>query len=359
MNIFYDARWTRMDFHDGISRYGAGIMQGFKDNDIPITILIKDVRQLKMLPSDLPYLLVNDPLSPRELFIAKKLNKLGADAVISPFQIIGTWGRKYKLIVTLHDTIYYLHPQAPTNMAFMQRVAWRLFHMAKWPQRMLLNNADKVATVSNYSKKNISKLKLTDREIVVIYNAPSLDASKIHKDDKKTKDIIYMGSFMPYKNVEVLIKGMAHLPPDFTLRLMSKIADNRKEELKKLIKPNVNVVFHNGVSDDEYLNLLKNAHCLAFGSKEEGFGLPIVESQMIGTPVVCSDMEIFHEVAGDGALFFDYDNPKEFADQVLKLNDPNFLSELTEKGHRQANKFTWKQSAQKLYEICQQLINKQ
>ncbi|HUC96514.1 MAG TPA: glycosyltransferase family 1 protein [Candidatus Saccharimonadales bacterium] len=355
MNIFYDARWTRFPFHDGISRYGAGIIQGFKDNKIPVTLLIKDKRQLKMLPSDVPYLLVNDPLSVKELFIAKKLNKLGANAVISPFQIIGTWGRKYKLIVTLHDTIYYLHPQAPTNMALAQRVVWRLFHMAKWPQRFLLNNADKVATVSNYSKSNIQKLNLTDREICVIYNAPSLDESQLHRAKEKTKDILYMGSFMPYKNVEVLIKGMADLP-GFTLHLLSKILDNRRTELSKLIAPGVNVVFHNGVSDDEYIKLLQSAFCSASASKEEGFGLPIIEAQTIGTPVVCSDMTIFHEVAGNGALFFDFNSPEQFAKQVLKLNDLQFEKNLVEKGHKQAEKFTWKQSAKKLYDICQELV---
>jgi len=355
MNIFYDARWTRVDFHDGISRYGAGIIQGFKDNDIPITLLIKDKRQLKMLPSGVPHILVGDPLSIKELFIAYKLNRLGADVVISPFQIIGTLGRKYKLIVTLHDTIYYLHPQAPTNMALAQRIAWRLFHMAKWPQRILLNNADKVATVSNYSKNSIQKLGLTDREICVIYNAPSLKQSQMHRSKEKTSNILYMGSFMPYKNVEVLIKGMADLTKDFTLHLLSKIADNRKAELEKLIKPGVKVEFHNGVSDDEYIKLLQSAYCLASASKEEGFGLPIIEAQMIGTPVVCSDMTIFHEVAGSGALFFNFDSPQQFADQVSKLNDSKFLNELVEKGHKQAEKFSWKQSAKKLYDICVEL----
>lgn len=358
MNIFYDARWTRIDFHDGISRYGAGIMQGFKDNNIPITILIKDKRQLKMLPSDLPYLLVNEPLSFKELFIARKLNKLGADAVITPFQIIGTWGRKYKLIVTLHDTIYYLHPQAPTNMALAERIAWRLFHMAKWPQRILLNSADKVATVSNYSKANIADLGLTDREICVIYNAPSLKESQIHRSKNITKNILYMGSFMPYKNVEVLINGMAYLPKDYTLHLLSKVADERKKELSKLIKPGVNVVFHNGVTDDEYISLLQGAYCLASGSKEEGFGLPIIEAQMIGTPVVCSDMTIFHEVAGEGALFFNYDDPEQFAKQVLKLDDKKFHENLIKKGKDQAKKFTWKQSSKTLYNILDKLIDK-
>ncbi|NTW61950.1 glycosyltransferase family 4 protein, partial [Candidatus Saccharibacteria bacterium] len=259
MNIFYDARWTRIDFHDGISRYGAGIIQGFKDNKIPITLLVSDKRQLKLLPTDIPYLLVNSPLSFNELFMARKLNKLGADVVISPFQIIGTWGRKFKLIVTLHDIIYYLHPQPPLWLPKPQQIVWRLFHMVKWPQRLLLNSADVVATVSNYSKKNIKKLGLTKREISVIYNAPSLEKPQNSPVKTRTKDILYMGAFMTYKNVEVLIKGMANLPHDFTLHLLSKIVPERQAELEKLIQPGVNVVFHNGTSDKDYIELLKNA----------------------------------------------------------------------------------------------------
>lgn len=358
MKIFIDARWTRTDYHDGISRYGAGIIEGFKENNIPITLLIKDKAQLKMLPENIPYILVNDPLSIRELFIARKLNKLGADMVFSPFQIMGTWGRKYKLIFTLHDTIYYIHPQAPTNLPLSARVIWRLFHMSKWPQRMLLNSADRVATVSQYSKHNIESMKLTKRNICVIYNAPSLDPNEIKRSAKSTNDIVYMGSFMPYKNVEVLIRGMAKLPHNFTLHLLSKIRPERQTELSQLIEPDVNVVFHNGTSDEEYIKLLQGAYCLASGSKEEGFGLPIIEAQMIGTPVVCSDMTIFHEVAGDGALFFDSEKPEDFATQVNKLSNAEFRHNLVDKGKEHSAIFTWKRSAETLYKVFQELCKK-
>lgn len=356
MNIYVDARWTRTDFHDGISRYTSGIIQGFKENNIPVTLLIKNVDQLKMLPPEIPYLLVNDPLSFKELFLSFKLNKLGADAVFTPFQIFGSLGRKFKLIVTLHDTIYYVHPQPPTNTTPFQKVIWRLFHMVKWPQRLLLNSADKVATVSEYSKKNIQNLGLTDRDICVIYNAPVLKKSDIKKDVKRTNDIIYMGSFMPYKNVEVLIGGMNLLSPDFTLHLLSKITPDRKSDYERLIKGKTKVIFHNGVSDQEYIKLLNSAYCLASGSKEEGFGLPIIEAQILGTPVVCSDMEIFHEVAGNGALFFDYNNPEEFADKIKSLSDKKLQKDLVTNAEKNAEKFTWKNSVKKLYAIFQELV---
>jgi glycosyltransferase involved in cell wall biosynthesis len=352
MKLYVDARWVRTDFHDGISRYTAGIIKGLTENKIPFTVIIHDKKQLKMIEPDVPFVLFDNPLSINELSTAKRLNQLGAEIVFSPFQIFGSWGRKFKLLLTLHDTIYYLHPQAPTYLPLGSRIVWRIFHLTKWPQRMLLNSADRVVTVSNYSKKNIQKLKLTKREICVIYNAPSHIDKTAESDKKLTKNILYMGSFMPYKNVEVLIKGMNLIPHEYTLHLLSKISTERKAELSKLVGEGVKVEFHNGTSDEDYIGLLRNAFCMASASKEEGFGLPIIEAMQIGTPVVCSDMEIFHEVAGDGALFFDFDSPNEFAEQVTKLSNPQTRQELIDKGFEQAKKFTWKQSTKTLYDIC-------
>lgn len=355
MNIFIDARWVRTDYHDGISRYTAGIVSGFQDNQIPVTILIYSKEQLKLLPLGVKYIVVNHPISIQELFLPFKLNRLKADFVFSPLQVMGFIGRKYKLVLTLQDIIYYRHPKPPTNLPGCIRFIWRLFHMAKWPQRLLLNRADYVTTVSKTSKKFIEQMQLTKRKIGVIYNASSLELPLANKDNNRTKNIIYMGSFMPYKNVEVLIKGMEYLPPDYKLHLLSKISSGRQAELELLVKSNAKVIFHNGTTDQEYIFLLKNALCLATGSTEEGFGLPIVEAQTLGTPVICTNMEIFHEVAGDGALFFDPNSPKQFAEQVLKLNNPIVLKGLIESGPKQAKNFDWTKSARTLYDIFNEL----
>src|ERR1039458_6335004 len=106
MKVFFDARWTKIDHHDGISRFGSNLLEALAKLT-PVTILIYDLRQLKLLPKDIPYIMVNNPLSPREIFLPHRLNALGADVVYSPMQLMGTWGRKYKLIFTLHDLVLY------------------------------------------------------------------------------------------------------------------------------------------------------------------------------------------------------------------------------------------------------------
>lgn len=66
-----------------------------------------------------------------------------------------------------------------------------------------------------------------------------------------------------------------------------------------------NVLEYNDLSDPEVVNLLQGARGLLFPSFSEGFGLPLVEAMVLGTPIVCSDIPVFHEVAGDHATYLD------------------------------------------------------
>jgi glycosyltransferase involved in cell wall biosynthesis len=352
MNIFFDMRWTRVDTIDGLSRYGSSLAAALHRLH-PITVIVYDKRQLRLLPDNVPYVMVNHPFSPRELFLPRRLNKLGADVVFSPLQTMGTWGRHYKLILTLQDLIYYEHSQPPTFLPLPVRVLWRLFHMAYWPQRLLLNQADEIATVSQTSKKYIEKHRLTNRSVHVVYNAP-LELKNPPKSTGLTRDILYMGSFMPYKNAELLITGMEDLP-EYTLHLLSKISPARKAELEKIIPKGAKIKFWNGISEDDYRHLLANAWVLATASRSEGFGLPIIEAMALGVPVVCSDTEIFHEVGGQAALYFPSDSPKVFAQKVRKLENDQIRQQAVQEGKTQAAKFNWHDSAETLLDIINNL----
>lgn len=354
MKIIYDARWTRTDTHDGISRYGASLLAELAKLH-PVTTLIHDKRQLKLLP-DVPYIIVNDPMSPAELFLARKLNKLGVDVAYSPLQVMGTWGRKYKQILTLHDMIYYHNAKPPTHIPPVVRGMWWLFHRAYWPQRALLNQADYVTTVSQTAQQEILDAKLTNRPIAVIYNAPPA-LQKPAKKSKVKKELVYMGSFMPYKNVELLLRAMPLLP-EYKLHLASRISPARQAELEQMITNHEQVVFWNGASDGQYADLLSSATALVTASKDEGFGLPLIEAMSLDVPAICADIPIFHEVGGKAALFFDPDSPEAFAAQVRKIEDPLYRQALITAGREQASMFTWQKSAKKLLGIMRELTKK-
>ncbi|MFD0044068.1 glycosyltransferase family 4 protein [Pseudarthrobacter scleromae] len=355
MKIVIDARFTRTDHHDGISRYGASLIAATA-KIADVSMLVSDVRQLPLLP-DVPYTLISSPLSPRELFVARTINRLGADVVVCPMQTMGTWGRKYGLVLTLHDLIYYEHPAPPGFLPAPVRLLWRLYHKAFWPQRLLLNRADTVATISRTTEALIAKYRLTRRPVRIISNAPQPEQEHGPRpaDAGADRALVYMGSFMPYKNVETMVSGMAGLP-GYTLHLLSRITPQRRAELERLVPPGAHVVFHNGVTDEEYHAFLRSAAALVSLSRAEGYGLPLVEAMALGTPVIASDIPIFREVGGDAALYVDPESPEQFAHAVHTLQDNGHWEELSRRCVARAREFTWDESARQLVDVAREIM---
>lgn len=349
MKILFDARFTRTDQHDGISRYGASLIQSLIDEagaESEITMLIHDRRQLKLLP-DAPHVLINSPLSPAELFVARTINALEPDVVICPMQTMGTWGRRYALILTLHDLIYYQNRTPPGFLPVPVRLLWRLYHLAYWPQRLLLNRADVVATISRTTAQLMAGRRLTRRPVRIVGNAPQAGIVRRSPEAGAVPSLVYMGSFMPYKNVETIIAGMRGLP-EYTLHLLSRITDARRSELAALVPHGARVQFHNGVSDERYGELLRSATALVTLSRAEGYGLPVIEAMAVGTPVIAADSPIFREVGGSAALLVDPDSPAQFTAAVRRLADPGRWRKASEEGLAQAATYSWESSGREL-----------
>ncbi|MGN6200708.1 glycosyltransferase family 4 protein [Humibacter sp.] len=349
MKIVFDCRYTRIGRHDGISRYTASLVEELgKLHDV--TMLINDKAQLDMLP-DLPWSLVSSPTSVREPLVALQVNKLKPDIVFTPMQTMGSLGRRYPLIKTVHDLIYYRHRTPPRDLPAFVRGLWRLYHLSWWPQRMLLNRADAVVAVSHTTADLIARHRLTRKPVHVVPNAPVVPAefSEEARTEAVTKSLVYMGSFMPYKNVETLARATALLP-DYELHLMSRITEAQRERLQAAA-PDARLVFHDGASDEEYFSTLLNATALVTASHDEGFGIPVVEAMRVGTPAVVSDIPIFREIGADAALYVAPDDVEGFAAAVRRLEQPGEWAERSRLGVAAASRYTWAASAATLLRV--------
>lgn len=362
VRLFFDARYIRTDFHDGISRYSAELaaatFAAAPEAGVEVTFLIHDAAQIPLLPEGASTLAIHAPTSWREPFTARLLNRFEPDVVFSPMQTIGSMGRRFRLILTLHDTIYYRHRTPPRDLPAPVRLGWRLFHLSYVPQRITLDAADAVATVSETSARQFAAVRLTKRPVVVIPNAPQRLAEYLGDtavvSDGPVRNIVYMGSFMPYKNVATLVRAMADLPGR-TLHLLSRISPDRRAELAALVPAGADVVFHDGVTDAEYAALLADRALLATTSLDEGYGLPIAEALELGVPAVVTDLPIFREVAGNGALYVDPHNPAAFAAAVRTLDDDAERARVIAAGSEHIARFAWTRSATTLLDTVRSL----
>jgi glycosyltransferase involved in cell wall biosynthesis len=117
-------------------------------------------------------------------------------------------------------------------------------------------------------------------------------------------------------------------------------------------------VFHDGVTDAEYAALLADSAVLASTSLDEGYGLPLAEALALGVPVVASDLDIFHEVAGAGARYVDPQDPAAVADAVRSLDDDAERQRLIAEGTAHIARFTWATSAQTLLDAVRELARR-
>ncbi len=349
MKIFYDARWILVENRfDGVSRYSHELAWALsKQPHITIVWIIHDIRQLNKLPKG-EHILVNDPNNAwQELRLPHKLNRVGAKLVYSPFFVMGTLGRSYKLVLTIHDMIYFNYRTPPQWLPWLTRLGWWLFHTTYTPMRWQLNRADHVATVSDTAKQELRAAHATRRPLTTVPNAAGNIFAAPDANHAKKDGVIYMGAFTPYKNVECIIDAVA-LVPDVTLHLLGKLPTARRLEIEqRLIDTNIadRTILYDGATDEQYREALAAARCAVSASRIEGFGLPLIEAQQAGVPFVAADTPIFREIGGESVLYFNPDSPEEAATHIQSLAKSNVNSKIVARGRKNVARYAWEISA--------------
>lgn len=358
MRVAVDCRYVRLERHDGISRFTASIVGELAER-LDVVMLVSDTRQLAMLP-DLPHRLIRSPTSVLEPLVARQVNRTGSEIVFSPLQTMGSAGRRYRLVLTVHDLIYYAHPTPPRDLPAFVRVLWRLYHLAWWPQRRLLNRADGVVVVSETTRALVERHRLTTRPVAVVPNAAdaapaSLTETVAHREPPREKRLVYTGSFMPYKDVDTLVGALALLP-EHRLTLISRVTDAERARLAALPGGD-RIDFANGASDEEYRSALLAATALVTASRDEGFGIPVVEAMALGTPVVATDIPIFREISGGAALLAPAGDARAFAARIRELDDAGRWREASAAALERSRSYDWGRSADALAAFLERIAD--
>jgi len=162
--------------------------------------------------------------------------------------------------------------------------------------------------------------------------------------------ILYPAADWPHKNHETLLRAFAELcrtnrPERLVL---CGLLGRRQPQLGALcdaLGVAGRVDFLGSVPRARLIELYRSAAVLAFPSRFEGFGLPLVEAMQFGCPIVASEADAVAETAGDAALYAD-DHPQSWARQLARaLTDRDLRADLAARGRRRATLFDWTRTA--------------
>ncbi len=254
-----------------------------------------------------------------------------------------------KIVTTIHDIAFITQPTTLSKK-------FQLYY--KYSIKRVIEKADKIITVSNFSKSEIEEnYPQSIGKIKVIYLGRSPIFKRIDNIEKK-KQILYVGSLNERKNFLGVLKAFELLNTNnYKLIIVGNFFDTYKlskevqENLQKA-RNNTNIEFMHGVSNDELVKIYNESKLFLFPSFYEGFGLPVLEAMSCGTPVICSNTSSLPEVGGDAVVYCNPNDTNDIKNKIeVVLNDENLQKEMINKGLERAKLFSWEKSANEHIEI--------
>lgn len=253
-------------------------------------------------------------------------------------------------MVTIHDLVHQKFPEVLDS-----RVKWAV-------SRAMLRHAARhalvIITASGSSRRDIADYcGVTESSIRIIYHAvaPSFrqvsleDAESFRQDMRLPKRyLLAVGINKPHKNFPFLIEAFI----DWTRRNgggIDLVISGMNESDRQLLG---RFIMERGCADRVHLipyvtcgklsALYQAAEALVYPSLCEGFGIPIIEAQRVGTPVISSNTSSMPEVAGDGALYFNPRSKTEFHARLDEFfGDESARSGLVRRGYENEKRFCW------------------
>jgi len=253
-------------------------------------------------------------------------------------------------VTTIHDVIYERYPEAHAGL---------LTHGMRMLVPLAARRSRRVIAVSEATKADVVRfLGVAPERVDVTYEGPGMatpdrptHAAELRERLELGADpiVLTVSAKRPHKNLERLFEAFSRVKEPATL-VVPGYATPFERELRDraALAASDRIRFAGWLSDAELDGLYRAATVLVFPSLAEGFGLPVLEAMVRGTPVACSNTTSLPEIAGEAALLFDPLDVEAITDAIRRLlGDADLRRRLSDAGREQAAKFTWEGAARK------------
>ncbi|HEY0288856.1 MAG TPA: glycosyltransferase family 1 protein [Pseudomonas sp.] len=256
-------------------------------------------------------------------------------------------------IATHHDITYVRHPQSYTR-------TFRTLYRTMTP--IMLSHTRSLLTVSNFSKGEISQFyKYPEKNILVVPNAVS-DAFQPGPPLKDHTDyLLAVSSPSAHKNFNRMIQAFLMLRDhdDLQLHIVGAASEIFADEsLQRLASRDSRIRFLGRLSDRELIAQYQGATAFVFPSLYEGFGIPPLEAQACGCPVLAANAASIPEVLQASALYFDPLDVEHIASAMERiLTDMPLRQSLRRRGLNNVSRFSWEESARRVSQRIDTLMD--
>jgi len=284
-----------------------------------------------------------------QLLLPKLAERAGVDVLHSLASTAPARG-SFARVVTIHDVIYRIHPEAH---------GWRTLALrALIP--LAARRSQRVIAPSAATKRDLVRLlHVPDEKIDVVPNGIGTPPAQHWEDEEelrrryeldKRQLLLTVSLKRPNKNLVRLLDALALIPSERRpLLVLAGHATPYELQLRDhaaRLGLTRDTRFLDWVPNTELEGLYRASTCFVFPSLYEGFGLPVLEAMARGVPVACSDRGALAEVADGAALTFDPEQPRLIAGAIeTLLADPAERDRLSRAGRANAARFSWSQTA--------------
>jgi len=267
----------------------------------------------------------------------------------------------FPTIPTIHDLGY-----LSTGDQFTKK---DLYQLTEWTKHSL-KKATHIIAVSQFTKNeinriygiNLNKISVVSNGVGEIPKISTKNSAAVMTKFNITKPyFLYLGTLKPSKNLPFLIstfaKYLRHTHTDQYLVIAGKKGWLFDEIFNTVKKENIesSVVFTDYITESEKWVLYQKAIATVLPSLYEGFGMPAIESQKAGTPVIASFIPAFREVLDGYAIYINPTNPNGLVNAFMEIQNPQIRKILANYGLDRSKKYTWTSSALSLLAVFNKL----
>lgn len=265
----------------------------------------------------------------------------GVNHVTGDVNYLNMFFNKNKTIVTILDCGLLEHTNGIAHKIY--KYFWFTLPVCK---------ARYIVAISEATKTEILKyVNCEPAKIKVIHVSVSPLFHRVDKQINKEKPVILHIGTAPNKNLNRLIEAVNGISCKLVI-----IGALNESILEKLKNHKIDFESFVNLTEAELFEKYKTCDLLFFASTYEGFGMPIVEANITGRPVVTSNLLSMPEVAGDSALLVDPYKTEEIRNGIKKIiDDDTFRDELIKRGFKNAERFTLNKIALEYLTLYQQL----